>query len=163
MDRLWAAWRMPYVESVDDDDECIFCSKPREEKDEENHILHRGTNTFVILNIFPYNPGHMMIAPYRHVGSFEDLSDEERMESMAHLALCEKVLHGTCRPQGINMGVNLGRSAGAGILDHLHMHLVPRWQGDTNFMPLFGNARVIPQGIGETAARLREGFEKFGS
>jgi ATP adenylyltransferase len=101
-----------------------------------------------------------MIAPYRHVGSFGELSDEERAESMEQLALCERVLHDVFGPDGVNMGVNLGRSAGAGILGHLHIHLVPRWQGDTNFMPLFGNARVIPQGLRETAERLRDGFRK---
>ncbi len=164
MDRLWATWRMPYIESVKDEgDGCIFCDKPAEGKDEENYILHRGSKTFVIVNAFPYNPGHVMIAPYRHLGSFEELDEEEQRETMSLLALCEKVVRETFHPEGINVGVNLGRAAGAGVLGHLHMHLVPRWMGDTNFMPLFGNARVIPLGVQETSQRLRKVFDSYRS
>ncbi len=161
MDRLWATWRMPYIESVGKKEGgCIFCDKPAEESDEANHILLRRGKTFVILNAFPYNPGHIMIAPFRHVGSFDELTSEEGGEVISLLALCERVVRDVFRPEGINMGVNEGRAAGAGVPGHLHIHLVPRWQGDTNFMPLFGNARVIPQGLDETGARLRESFAR---
>ena len=155
----WATWRMPYIESVKEDSGgCIFCEKPANGNDEDNLVLLRRSKTFVILNAFPYNPGHVMIAPFRHIGSFGEFDEEERAEAMSLLALCEEVIGDVFHPEGMNVGVNLGRAAGAGVLGHLHIHLVPRWQGDTNFMPVFGNVRVIPQGIRETAARLRERF-----
>jgi len=163
MDRLWATWRMPYIERVEEPgDGCIFCDKPAEKKDDENFILFRGAKAFVILNAFPYNPGHVMVAPYRHLGAFGMLDDDERKEAMDLLALSEKVIQELFNPHGINMGVNLGRAAGAGVPGHIHMHLVPRWQGDTNFMPLFADVRVVPQGLVETSSRLRDLFARHG-
>lgn len=161
MDKLWATWRMPYIESVDKtDDGCIFCDKPHASDGEDSSLmLFRGTKSFVILNRFPYNPGHVMIAPYRHVGSFTDLDDAERLEIMQLLGRTESILQDRLSPDGINVGVNLGRAAGAGVLGHLHVHLVPRWTGDTNFMPVFGNVRVIPESLRDTGAKLRPLFE----
>ncbi|NNE09802.1 MAG: HIT domain-containing protein, partial [Gemmatimonadetes bacterium] len=161
MEKLWATWRMPYIESVDKTEGgCIFCDKPNATSEEDSElILHRGAKSFVILNRFPYNPGHVMIAPYRHVGSFAELNDAERMEIMELLGRTESILMDRFSPDGINAGVNLGRAAGAGVLGHLHVHLVPRWTGDTNFMPVFGNVRVIPESLKDTGAKLRPHFE----
>lgn len=159
MDRLWATWRMPYIDSLKEKTGgCIFCEKPAEGKDEEMYVLHRRAKSFVILNTFPYNPGHIMIAPSRHVGSFSKLDGEERSEIMELLALSETILEEVFRPNGMNVGVNLGKAAGAGVPGHLHVHLVPRWQGDANFMPVLGGTKVLPQGLRETYGRLREAF-----
>jgi len=162
MDRLWATWRMPYIDSLKGGKEgCIFCDKPKEEKDEETHILLRRPKSFVILNTFPYNPGHIMIAPFRHVHGFSRLDDGERGEIMDLLVLCEKALEDVFRPNGMNVGVNLGRSAGAGVVGHMHVHIVPRWQGDSNFMPVIGETKVIPQALADSAARLREALTRL--
>lgn len=163
MDRLWATWRMPYIDTLKEKKEggdgCIFCDKPGEGGDEEAQILLRRAKTFVIQNAFPYNPGHVMIAPYRHVARFADLGGEERGEIGDLLALCETAIERVFRPNGMNVGVNLGRAAGAGIPGHIHVHIVPRWQGDSNFMPLFGDTKVIPQGLRETYGKLKEALD----
>lgn len=142
---------------------CIFCEKQKEKDSEENLILHRGPTCFVILNAYPYNPGHVMVSPYRHIGLLEELSRDERLEVMDLLALSHEIIEGTMRPQGANIGVNLGRTAGAGILGHVHVHLVPRWNGDTNFMPVIGQTKVIPEGLRETYTKLREAFALRGA
>ena len=160
MERLWAPWRMAYVE-VSTPSGCIFCEKPLEEKDTENLILHRGTTAFVMLNAFPYNNGHLMIVPNRHVGTLAATTADERAELMRLTRHAEIALTEAYAPQGINVGMNLGRPAGAGIVDHLHVHLVPRWTGDTNFMSVVGNVRVLPEELGETAKRLRPIFERL--
>ncbi|MFH1277696.1 MAG: HIT domain-containing protein [Candidatus Eisenbacteria bacterium] len=163
MDRLWATWRMPYIDTLkergEEGDGCVFCDKPREGTDEESYILLRRPKTFVIQNAFPYNPGHIMIAPYRHVARFADLGGEERGEIGDLLVLCETVIERVFRPNGMNVGVNLGRAAGAGVPGHIHVHLVPRWQGDSNFMPLFGGTKVIPQGLRDTYGKLKEALD----
>lgn len=166
MDRLWATWRMPYIETFkdrgeEDVEECFLCSKPKEERDEENLILLRRPKTFVILNAFPYNPGHLMIAPYRHVDSFHALDEEERREVIDLLALFERAVDEVFRPDGVNMGVNLGRAAGAGVPGHIHFHMVPRWQGDCNFMPVLGETKVIPQGMREVWLRLHDALKRL--
>ena len=138
---------------------CIFCEKQREPDGRNNLILARAGSAFVILNAFPYNPGHLMVSPYRHVGEFRDLTPEERIEIMELLALSCDVLDKTMRPHGANVGVNLGRVAGAGILGHIHLHVVPRWDGDTNFMPVIGQTKVIPEGLDTTYEKLRAAFE----
>ncbi len=155
---LWSSWRMAYIERADSIG-CIFCAKPKEPDGAENMILARGETAFVILNAFPYNPGHLMVSPYRHVGEFGALSRDERIEIMDLLALSSDVLAETMRPQGSNVGVNLGRVAGAGIVGHIHFHMVPRWDGDTNFMPVIGQTKVIPEGLNATYAKLRTAFE----
>jgi ATP adenylyltransferase len=148
---------MAYIEWADEIG-CIFCKKPKEPDGDGNLILHRGAASFVILNAFPYNPGHVMVSPYRHVGRFADLSRDERLEVMDLLALAHDVIEETMRPHGANVGVNLGRAAGAGIVGHLHVHLVPRWNGDTNFMPVIGQTKVVPEGLAQTYRKLREAF-----
>jgi ATP adenylyltransferase len=153
---------MAYIERADEGG-CIFCDKPKEKDGDGNLILHRGTTCFVILNAFPYNPGHVMVSPFRHVGLPRELSGEERLEIMDLLALSHDVIEGTMRPQGANIGVNLGRTAGAGILGHMHLHLVPRWNGDTNFMPVIGQTKVIPEGLRETYRKLRAAFAARGT
>ena len=137
---------------------CIFCDLPAEDDDERNYILARGRHTFVILNAFPYNPGHLMVAPYRHVGDYLDLDDEELAETMAFTRTAVRGLREGSDAHGFNLGMNLGHAAGAGIADHLHMHLVPRWGGDTNFMPVVGQTKVLPELLSETWERLRPWF-----
>jgi ATP adenylyltransferase len=162
-DRLWTPWRMTYIRQAADGGEsegCIFCDLLAEEADEKNHILARGRLTFVILNAFPYNPGHLMVAPFRHIADFEDLTDEELAETMAFTRTAVRALREDSGAHGFNLGMNLGTVAGAGIADHLHLHLVPRWGGDTNFMPVVGQTKVLPELLSETWQRLRPRFEQ---
>ena len=157
MERLWAPWRMPYILQAGKGG-CFLCEKPREEKDESNLILYRGKGNFIILNAFPYNPGHLMIAPYRHLGQLEDLTDVESEEHFAMIKLGVKLLTEVTRPAGFNIGVNLGKVAGAGLDDHIHTHIVPRWQGDTNFMPAVATTKVLPEALAETYKKLKDGM-----
>ena len=160
MQQLWAPWRIEYVR-MEKMDECIFCKFPKERDDEKNLILHRGKHAFVIMNNYPYNPGHVMVAPYRHVGDIEDLSEEEWRDIDSLTALMVKAIKMAMNPQGFNIGLNLGRVAGAGIEGHLHVHIVPRWNGDTNFMPVISNTKVIVQGIRENYRELKKEIEKL--
>jgi ATP adenylyltransferase len=160
-DRLWTPWRMAYIRRAADGDEsdgCIFCDLVAEGADEKNHIVARGRLTFVILNAFPYNPGHLMVAPYRHIGDFVDLTDEELAETMAFTRHAVQALRDDSGAHGFNLGMNLGTIAGAGIADHVHLHLVPRWGGDTNFMPVVAQTKVLPELLSETWQRLRPRF-----
>ena len=141
------------------DEECLFCVMPERGDDEKNFILHRGPHCFVVVNIYPYSSGHIMVVCNRHVERFGDLSNDEHMEVMSLIARGEKAIHDEYQPGGINVGVNLGRSAGAGILGHLHIHLVPRWHGDTNFMTAIGETRVISEDLVDTFKRLKPYFE----
>lgn len=133
---------------------CIFCEKPKQDTDAQNYILHRGESNFSMLNIYPYNPGHLMVAPYRHVASMEEMNDEELLEHFRLVGRCVSVLRETLSPSGFNIGINLGKVAGAGVEDHIHTHIVPRWEGDTNFMPVISHTRVLPETLAETYARL---------
>lgn len=155
MEKLWAPWRMAYVE-VAKPQGCIFCDKPREDRDDENLILQRGKTAFVIMNAFPYNNGHLMVAPYRHTAELESLGPEERDELMALAQESLRLLQAAFGPNGYNLGMNLGRVAGAGIADHLHLHLVPRWDGDTNFMPVIADTKVLPDSLQRSYRKLRE-------
>jgi ATP adenylyltransferase len=139
---------------------CIFCDALARGENEPL-LIHRGRRTFVILNKFPYNNGHLMVVPNRHVASLVDTNAEELAEMMAFARDAEIALHEAYQPQGINVGINLGRPAGAGIIDHIHVHLVPRWTGDTNFMTAVGDTRVLPEDLAATASRLRPIFEKL--
>ncbi len=155
---LWAPWRIEYIRSPKHDG-CIFCDFPKENRDRERLILHRGKHSFVIMNNYPYNPGHVMIAPYRHVGKWEDLTDEELLEIMRLSQLMIKAIKRAMNPDGFNMGVNLGRVAGAGIDDHVHLHIVPRWNGDTNFMPVVADTKVIPESLQEAYDELKKAID----
>jgi len=157
---LWAPWRLEYIETADAPSGCIFCVKPKESEDRKNLIVHRGEKAFVMLNRYPYNNGHVMIAPYTHTADFSRLSDAEKLELMDLLSLTKEVLSLIMNPHGFNIGINLGRAAGAGIEDHLHVHMVPRWNGDTNFMPVLANVKVIPESLDQTWVKLTEGFQK---
>lgn len=154
---LWAPWRLEYIEQADEQEGCIFC-RAAEAGDEDGLVVHRGEEAFVLLNRFPYASGHLMVAPYRHVGDFAELTDEEvveihRLTSQGMGALAELY-----SPQGYNVGWNLGRIAGAGVTDHVHSHLVPRWAGDTNFMPVLADVKVMPEHLAETRRRLAEAW-----
>lgn len=158
MEQLWAPWRIQYVTRPKETG-CILCQKSKENKDETNFILHRSQNNFIILNAFPYNPGHLMIAPYRHIANLQDLSDGEVTDHFnlvkKSLALLKEILN----PDGFNIGLNIGKVAGAGIEEHLHTHIVPRWQGDVNFMPVLSNTRVISEELAATYKKLRVAIE----
>ena len=154
--RIWAPWRLAYVTdaSKDNEEECIFCAKPREDDDEANLIVHRGERCFVILNLFPYTNGHLMVAPYEHTGALQELDSETVAEMMALGQAAMRRLEDVYSPQGYNVGFNQGRIAGAGFENHIHMHVVPRWGGDTNFMPVIADARVLPQSLRDSHAEL---------
>lgn len=154
MKMLWAPWRMEYIRSKKPKG-CILCGKPEETDDTGNYILYRGKKNFVILNAYPYNPGHVMVAPYRHLASLEDFTDEELHEHYTIVSRVVKVLREVVNPAGFNLGVNIGKVAGTGIEDHVHTHIVPRWLGDTNFMPVVGEMRVISEGLAATYQQLK--------
>jgi ATP adenylyltransferase len=139
---------------------CVFC-EALAQPDEAGHIIFRGRYCSVVLNLYPYNSGHLLILPHRHIAAVAETSPEERIELMELVRRSEIALSEAYRPQGLNVGLNLGRSAGAGIVDHLHVHVVPRWTGDTNFVSVVGQVRVLPEELGETAARLRPMFERL--
>ena len=157
---LWAPWRMEYIRS-EKETGCIFCDKPRAANDRENLIVHRGRWAFVIMNKYPYNNGHVMVVPYRHESELENLTAEENLELMELLQQCTCALKSVCRPHGFNLGMNVGAVAGAGIDDHLHFHLVPRWNADTNFMPIVGHTKVVSEGLWETCAQLQEALRSL--
>ncbi len=157
MKHFWAPWRMEYIR-MEKPTGCILCKKPAEGADEPNHILHRAADNFIIMNAYPYNPGHLLVAPYRHVASLEDLTTEELHEHFELVSRCIRVLRETMSPAGFNLGTNIGQVAGAGIADHVHTHVVPRWQGDMNFMPVVADTRVIPEALADTYRQLRGKF-----
>jgi ATP adenylyltransferase len=156
MEHLWAPWRMAYIEAGGKKDEgCIFCTKPRENRDEENLLLYRGKLCFVLMNLFPYNNGHLMIAPYAHVPGIQVLPARALTELMSIATRCLATLDAALHPQGYNMGINQGLVAGAGIADHVHFHIVPRWNGDTNFMPVLADTKVMPDYLQNTYRQLK--------
>jgi ATP adenylyltransferase len=159
--RIWAPWRLEYVKDAakDNDDECIFCAKPAAEDDKSNLIVHRGERCFVILNLFPYTNGHLMVAPYEHVGALQDLDADTVAEMMALGQTAMRGLEDAYSPHGYNVGFNQGRIAGAGFENHIHMHVVPRWGGDTNFMPVLADTRVMPQTPQQSYEALRGTFD----
>ena len=157
MEYLWAPWRIEYIKKIKEEG-CIFCQKPIEKNDTANLILYRGQKNFIIMNSYPYNPGHLMIAPYRHVASLDELSDEELGEHYKMVTQSTQILTQAFKPDGFNIGMNLGRIAGAGIDKHIHSHIVPRWAGDTNFMPVIADTNVINEALAETYAKLKGKF-----
>ena len=159
MERLWAPWRSAYVTGAGGSGGCIFCNLTEAGRDDL--ILVRGRVSFVILNLYPYNNGHLMVVPRRHVANLASTTDDERVELMRLTRHAEIAIDEAYSPQGLNMGINLGRPAGAGVLDHLHIHVVPRWNGDTNFMTVIGDVRVLPEDLATTANKLRPIFERL--
>ncbi len=173
MERLWAPWRLSYVSGTDEtggggsatpkpaSTGCIFCDKPQEtgaEADTRNLIVARGETCFVILNAYPYNNGHLMVVPYRHLSHPGNLTPEENAELMATASHVTTLLDRIYRPDGYNIGMNVGGAAGAGIAAHLHLHVVPRWNGDTNFMPVVGGVKVMPETLEQTYAKIAGAF-----
>ncbi|MBI4729909.1 MAG: HIT domain-containing protein [Acidobacteria bacterium] len=156
MERLWTPWRMEYIKRVERLEGCIFCDLPAraEAEDRASLILARRKLAFVIMNKFPYNSGHVMVAPFRHTADYADLTAEEHGQVDSLVARCIEGLRATMAPHGFNIGVNMGAAAGAGIADHVHVHVVPRWSGDTNFMTTVGEVKVLPQALDETWAGL---------
>lgn len=160
MDRLWSPWRYSYlIQDSGLPPECIFCAKPADPNDEANLIVFRGRECFVILNLYPYNNGHVMIAPYEHVATLSDARSETLAELIALARETERHLRSIYKAPGYNIGMNIGASAGAGVAGHIHMHVLPRWTGDTNFMTTTGETRVLPEDLHTTWSKLREAFE----
>ena len=149
---LWAPWRLKYI--LGKKEGCIFCDKIKEDKDKENYVILRGKTAFAILNTFPYNNGHLMVAPYKHVPDFDGLEEIELGELMALVKKCTQVLKKALKPEGFNIGANIGKVAGAGLEGHIHIHVVPRWGGDTNFVYTLGDTRIIPESLDDTFNKL---------
>ncbi|MFC1948954.1 HIT domain-containing protein [Chloroflexota bacterium] len=157
MEHIWAPWRMEFIR-MKKPEGCFLCETPKEDKDTENYILFRGEKNFVILNSYPYNPGHMLVAPYRHIDGLAAMTDEERKEHFDIASQCVEVLKKVLSPEGFNLGINLEKVAGAGIADHIHTHIVPRWQGDSNFMTVIADVRVVPEALADTYQKLKGKF-----
>ena len=160
MENLWAPWRIEYILSKKPAG-CIFCDKPAENRDEENLILHRGRYHFIIMNAFPYNNGHMMVVPFRHTATLSAWAAEEQQEMMQLADLAVELLRKSMRPDGFNLGINMGIVGGAGVADHIHLHIVPRWNGDTNFMPVLSDTRVISEHLRATFGKLKEALAEM--
>jgi ATP adenylyltransferase len=160
VERLWSSWRHAYVTRDEREPaDCVFCAV--DAADARALTVHDGRTCFIILNLYPYNGGHLMVVPRRHVGTLAGLADDELVEMARLTRLAEMALEEVYHPQGMNVGINLGRPAGAGIVDHVHVHVVPRWNGDTNFMPVLANVRVLSEALGTTAERLRPVFARL--
>jgi len=156
---IWAPWRIAYILGPKDGD-CFLCAKAgADASDAANHVIARGRLAYVLLNTYPYNPGHLLIAPFRHIDDIDLLTLEERAEMMDLLVRGQQLLKRVMAPEGFNIGCNLGKVAGAGLKDHVHWHLVPRWNGDTNFMPVIGDVRCVPEALDATCLHLREHWE----
>ena len=153
MEYIWAPWRLEFIQS-EKPKGCILCDKPKQNKDAENYIIYRGRLNFVMLNVYPYNPGHLMVAPYRHIDSIEGMTDDELHEHFEIVRRSTGILRDVYCPGGFNLGLNLGRVAGVGIADHIHTHIVPRWQGDSNFMPVIAETKVLPEALSLTYQKL---------
>jgi ATP adenylyltransferase len=159
MEYLWSPWRYKYVASADSDAGCVFCRVQQHESDRENLVIHRASLNFVILNLFPYTSGHLMIVPYEHTASLASVGEPVTTEMMALTKRAQAALQSEYRPDGFNIGMNLGRTAGAGVADHIHLHVVPRWAGDANFVSIIGETRVLPEDLATSYNRLRKYFD----
>ena len=156
--RIWAPWRLRYVKDAKQIDECIFCAKPATGDDRDALIVHRGERCFVMLNLFPYTNGHLMVAPFDHVGRLQEIDAEVTAEIMALAQRAMTTMEDVYDPEGFNVGINQGRVAGAGVEGHIHLHVVPRWAGDNNYMPVLADTRVMPQSLEESYDALLGGF-----
>jgi ATP adenylyltransferase len=162
LDTLWSPWRQEYIASAGSGAEkqgCIFCIlRDAPDNDESNYVVYRATHNFVVLNIYPYTSGHLLVVPYEHTADLDAASKETTNELMDLLKRCQTAIRASYEPEGINIGMNLGKAAGAGVADHIHFHILPRWFGDTNFMTSVGNARVIPEDLATTYQKIRARF-----
>ena len=163
METMWAPWRSEYINSINDSEKpkkdiCVFCDALTTTDDHERHIIYRGKTAFVILNKFPYNNGHMLVMPNRHISRPDMMTDEERIEIMNLIVKAQSVLYDVYHPHGVNIGANIGEAAGAGIAQHMHFHVLPRWNADANFMTTVANTRVIPESLDETWEKIRKAW-----
>jgi ATP adenylyltransferase len=167
MEKLWSPWRSQYIDSFKSKNSkkpagCVLCDlATMDPSDPENLVVDKGEYTFTVLNLYPYNNGHLMVVPFRHINDFPSLNSEERIEVMDKLLLAEQALRKISAPDGFNVGANIGKAAGAGIDDHVHFHIVPRWVGDSNFMPVLGEVKIISQDLLETKAKLIDAFAEM--
>ena len=161
MEHIWAPWRREFILQGGVHDQCFLCLKPKEQKDDTNYILYRGKFNYILLNAYPYNPGHLMVAPYRHVGDLIETEENELKEHFELVKMAVKLLKHTVKPAAFNVGMNLGRIAGAGVDDHIHTHVVPRWQGDTNFMPVVSETKVLSEALSQTWESLSKGIKEI--
>ncbi|RLI86759.1 MAG: HIT family hydrolase [Archaeoglobales archaeon] len=159
MERLFAPWRIRYILSPKYEG-CIFCDYPKQNKDRENLLLYRGKKAFIIMNRYPYNPGHVLVCPYRHVAEPSELEMDEKVELLELIDLIIAAIRKEMNPDGFNVGLNIGKVAGAGMGEHLHFHVVPRWNGDTSFMPVFADVQVVPEALEETYDKLKRVIEE---
>ncbi|MBN1282497.1 MAG: HIT domain-containing protein [Proteobacteria bacterium] len=163
MERLWAPWRMKFIEELRDKGSgCIFCELAAPGDDRKRLILHRGESCYAVMNRYPYNNGHMMVVPYRHEGELGGLAAAEHREMLSVCAHAVRIMRDAMEAEGFNIGLNIGAVAGAGVADHIHMHLVPRWRGDSNFLPVLGETKCMPEYLEDTYARLIDGFSAIG-
>ena len=160
MEHIFSPWRYKYISTAGSGEGCVFCRVQEPQKDDENYVVYRGQLNFVILNLFPYTSGHLMIAPYEHTASLASASEATTTEMMNLAKRAQVALEAEYRPDGFNIGMNLGRSAGAGVADHIHLHVVPRWAGDANFVSVVGETRVLPEDLSTTYQKLKKHFEK---
>ncbi len=160
MENIWAPWRLEYIEAVDHDQGCFFCRYIESKKnDKKNFVLFRSKHTFCLMNLFPYSNGHLMVAPYKHTGTFDALKENELADILISTRVAKQILKKSLKADGFNIGMNIGRVAGAGVEHHLHLHIVPRWHGDTNFMPVIGQTKVIPEAIQKTYQKLKKMYD----
>jgi ATP adenylyltransferase len=165
MEKLWSPWRSQYIDSINQKEKtagCILCkSRDLDESSSDNLLIDKGKFTYTMLNLYPYNNGHLMIIPFRHLDGLTSLNEEENLETMQKLQDAIKALKDVLKPDGFNVGLNLGKVSGAGIADHIHFHVVPRWNGDTNFMPVLGEVKVISQDLLETKQKLLDAYSRL--
>lgn len=161
MDAIWAPWRMEFIKQGGVHDTCFLCEKAKDNNDVANLVLYRGKKNYILLNAYPYNPGHLMVTTYRHLGSIEDIEEDELKEHFELVKFSVKLLNYCVKPTGCNIGMNLGKVAGAGVEDHIHTHVVPRWQGDTNFMPVVAQTKVLSEALDQTYKKLLEGLKQL--
>lgn len=161
MDRIWAPWRIDYIVGGEREQGCIFCTKPATDNDDENLIVHRSEGAFAMMNKFPYNNGHVLVSPYRHAPDICALTPDENSFLIQEVCRTVQVIRDVMKAEGFNIGINLGAVAGAGIEEHMHYHIVPRWNGDTNIMPVLADIKIIPEHLLSTCRKLRDGFNRL--